>query len=108
MSNLNFNEIGQVIRVQLGQDLTLVSPLPTPSLILRPEIGEIKTITSGVTIPTSTVVVGEETFYAYEYIEYTTIDGDLDYAGRWKKKYKLEFSTANIEQGDFEKFRVLT
>ena len=107
MSNLNFNEIGQVIRVQLGQDLTLVSPLPTPTLLLQPENGETKAITSGVTIPTSTVVVGTETFYAYEYIEYTTQAKDLDYIGRWKKKYMLEFSTTNVEQGDYEKFRVL-
>lgn len=107
MSNLNFNEIGQVIRVQLGQDLTLVSPLPTPTLLLQPENGETKEITAGVTIPTSSVTVGNETFEAYEYIEYTTIAKDLDYVGRWKKKYMLEFTTANIEQGDYEKFRVL-
>ena len=108
MSNLNFNEIGQVIRIQLGQDLTLIQPLPTPTLILQPEIGEAKIITTGVTIPSEDITVDGELFCAYEYIEYTTVDGDLDYTGRWRKKYKLEFSTANIQQGDFEKFRVLS
>lgn len=107
MSNLNFNETGQVIRVQLGQDLTLTSPLPTPSLTLQPELGQTIKITDGVTIPDVDVTVGNELFCAYEYIEYTTKDGDLDYVGRWKQKYTLEFSSANIQQGNFERFRVL-
>jgi len=103
MSNLNFNEIGQIIRVNVGKDISL----STPTLILQPELGEVKEITTGVTIPNVQVVTDSETFEANEYIQYTTIIDDLDYAGRWKKKAKLEFSTSNIEQTDFQKFRVL-
>jgi hypothetical protein len=103
MSNLNFNEIGSIIRVNLGYDITA----STPELILQPELGETKEITTGVTIPGVTVVTDIETFTAGEYIEYLTIDGDLDYTGRWRKKAKLTFSSNNIQQNDFEKFRVL-
>jgi len=103
MSNLNFNEIGQIIRVNVGKDISA----STPTLILQPEQGETKDITTGVTIPNVQVVTDAETFEANEYIEYTTITDDLDYVGRWKKKAKLEFSTSNIEQTDFQKFRVL-
>lgn len=101
--NLNFNEVGQIIRVNVGKDISL----STPTLILQPEAGITKEITSGVTIPNVQVVTDAETFEANEYIEYTTIVNDLDYVGRWKKKAKLDFSSLNIEQTDFVKFRVL-
>ena len=103
MANLNYNEIGQVIRINLAEDISAA----TPALILKPEVGEIKEITSGVTIPGVEVTVDGVIYYPDEYIEYTTQDGDLDYAGRWKKKAKLTFSDSNIQQSDFEKFRVL-
>jgi len=103
MSNLNLNEIGSIIRVNLGFDITA----STPTLILQPEIGETKEITTGVTIPVVTAVTDLETFTAGEYIEYVTIDGDLDYIGRWRKKAKLTFSANDIRQNDFTKFRVL-
>lgn len=103
MSNLNFNEIGQIIRVNVGEDISS----STPTLILQPEAGLEKEITSGVTIPNVQVVTDKETFEANEYIEYTTKDGDLDYVGRWKKKAKLEFSSSDIQQNNFVKFRVL-
>ena len=101
--NLNFNEIGQIIRVNVGKDISL----STPTLILQPESGITKEITTGVTIPNVQVITEAETFEANEYIEYTTIKDDLDYVGRWKKKAKLDFSSSNIEQTDFVKFRVL-
>jgi hypothetical protein len=103
MGNLNFNEIGSVIRVNLGYDITGTMP----TLILQPEIGFDKEFVTGVTIPVSTVVTDLETFTAGEYIEYTTVDGDLDYIGRWRKKAKIEVNSADIQQNDFVKFRVL-
>jgi hypothetical protein len=103
MSNLNFNEIGSIIRVNLGYDITSA----TPELILQPELGETKLISAGVTIPNVTVETDLEIFEAGEYIEYTTIKNDLDYVGRWRKKALLTFSSDNIQQNDFVKFRVL-
>jgi hypothetical protein len=100
---MNYNEIGQPIRINLGEDISL----STPTLILLPEIGVIKNITSGVTVPDSDVTVGDETLLANEYIEYYTQDGDLDYIGRWKFKAKLDFSSTDIRQTDYQKFRVL-
>lgn len=102
-SNYNYNEIGDIIRVNAGEDISS----STPTLILLPEIGKQKNITDGVTIPDSDVTVGDETLLAGEYIEYITKDGDLDYTGRWKFKAKLYFSTTDIRQTDYQKFRVL-
>lgn len=101
--NLNFNEIGSIIRVNLGHDITA----STPALILQPELGQTKEIVTGVTIPNVTIETELETFTAGEYIEYKTIDGDLDYVGRWRKKAKLTYSASDIQQNNFEKFRVL-
>lgn len=103
MSNLNFKEVGQIIRVNVGEDIST----STPTLILQPEIGIKKEITDGVTIPNVTVETDIETFTADEYIEYTTTLSDLDYVGRWRKKAKLDFSATNIQQTDYLKFRVL-
>lgn len=104
MGNLNLNEIGQPIRINLGEDISL----STPTLILLPEVGNVKNITDGVTIPNTNVTVGDETLLANEYIEYFTKEKDLDYVGRWKFKAKLDFSTTDIRQTDFQKFRVLS
>ena len=103
MGNLNLNEVGQPIRINLSDDISL----STPTLILQPEIGITKEITDGVTIPAVNVTVGAETLLANEYIEYFTKDGDLDYVGRWRFKAKLDFSSTDIRQTDFQKFRVL-
>ena len=103
MGNLNFKEVGQPIRINLGEDISL----STPTLILQPEVGKTKNLTSGVTIPAVDVTVGDETLLAGEYIEYFTKDKDLDYVGRWKFKAKLDFSSTDIRQTDFQKFRVL-
>jgi len=102
--NFNFNEVGQVIRINVGKDIST----STPTLVLQPEVGNTKLITSGVTIPVIDIEVGNDTFFANEYIEYFTKDGDLDYVGRWNKRVKLDFSSTNIEKTDFVKFRVLS
>lgn len=103
MSNLNFNEVGIVIRINLNKDI--FGTIPT--LVLVPEVGEGKEITSGITIPNVQVDTDAETFCPSEYIEYTTQDGDLDYVGRWKMRATIEYSKSNIEKTNFTPFRVL-
>lgn len=103
MGNLNKGEVGQPIRINLGEDISL----STPTLLLQPEVGLTKEITTDVTIPTDPVTVGDETLLANEYVEYYTKADDLDYVGRWKFKAKLTFSATDIRQTDFQKFRVL-
>jgi len=103
MANPNLNEVGVTIRVNVGEDISL----STPTLMLEPEIGQLKEFTNGVTIPNVTVTVNNETFTANEYIEYNTLEDDLDYVGRWRKKAKLNFSSTDIQQTDYTKFRVL-
>jgi len=44
MGNLNFKEVGQPIRINLGEDISL----STPTLILQPEVGKTKKITKPV------------------------------------------------------------
>ena len=104
MGNLNFKEVGQPIRINLGEDISL----STPTLILQPEVGKTKNLTSGVTIPAVDVTVGDETLLANEYVEYFTKEDDLDYVGRWRFKTKLDFSSTDIRQTDYQKFRVLS
>jgi len=53
------------------------------------------------------VTVGNETLLANEYVEYFTKLEDLDYVGRWRFKTKLDFSSTDIRQTDYQKFRVL-
>lgn len=104
MSNLNFNEVGQPIRINFGEDISL----STPTLILQPEVGQTKAIITGVSIPSVSVELESgEVLNANEYLEYFTKDGDLDYVGRWRNKAKLNFSSTDIRQSDFVKFRVL-
>tara|TARA_R110000782_G_scaffold6419_1_gene22040 strand:- start:574 stop:942 length:369 start_codon:yes stop_codon:yes gene_type:complete len=103
MANLNQYEIGQPIRVNVREDIALA----VPTLILQPELGETKEITQGVTIPDVDVTVDGKVLLANEYLEYFTKADDLDYVGRWRKKAKLTFSSTDVRQSDFVKFRVL-
>jgi hypothetical protein len=101
--SLNTFEIGKPIRINVGKDISA----STPTLFLIPEYGIPQEITSGVTIPAIDVTVGNEIYYANEYVEYLTLSDTLDYAGRWKKQAELYFSPVDVEKTDFIKFRVL-
>jgi hypothetical protein len=103
MGNLNQYEIGQPIRINFGEDISLA----VPTLILQPELGNTKEITDGVTIPIVDVTVDGEVLLAKQYLEYYTKKDDLNYVGRWRNKAKLTFSSTDVRQSDFVKFRVL-
>ena len=103
MSNLNKGEIGSIIRVIAGED---ISSATSVEMILEPELGAIKEFTA--TVPASTIVVDNITYTANEYAEYTTVsEEDLDYIGRWRKKIKYTFSSVDVKQTNYQKFRVL-
>ena len=99
----NYKQIGAVIRVDAGYDISAA----TPTLKLTPEVGMTAEYTTGVTIPAVDVTVDGVTYTANQYIEYTTTADELDYVGRWKKKAVLTFSATNIDQTNYEPFRVL-
>jgi hypothetical protein len=104
MSNFNKGEIGSIIRVDAGEDISTASSV---LIILEPELGLTKEFTA--TVPASTVTVDGITYTANEYAEYTTASvEDLDYVGRWRKKIKSTFSSVDVRQTDYVKFRVLS
>ena len=88
MSNLNVNEYGQVLRVNFGLD---VSSASSYNFIIEPKVGE-KVEKSTATLGTANVTVGDETYTANQYIEYTTASGDLDQAGQWRIKGEATMS----------------
>ena len=103
MSDLNKGEIGQPLRINFGEDISSA----TEALILsQPEIGATKEFTA--TIPATPVTVNGVTFNANEYVEYTTVsEEDQDYVGRWRYKAKLTFSSTDVRQSNYFKYRVL-
>lgn len=101
--SLNKGEIGQVIRVNYGSD---ISSAASVKIFIEPEFGTLKEFVA--TVPGVPVTVNGVTFEANEYAEYTTLsEEDLDYIGRNRKKVKVEFSSTDIQQTNYEKFRVL-
>ena len=103
MSDLNKGEIGQPLRINFGEDISAA----TEALILsQPEVGTTKEFVA--TIPATPVTVNGVTFNANEYVEYTTVsEEDQDYVGRWRYKAKLTFSSTDIRQSNYFKYRVL-
>lgn len=75
------DEYGQKVYVNLGEDLSAATDL---KIHLIPEIGEIKEKTA--TLGTTNITVDDEDFIANEYLEYTTLSGDLDFTGLWKAR----------------------
>lgn len=103
MSGLNKGEIGQPLRVNIGEDISLAT---TSTILAEPEIGITKEFVA--TVPDVPVAVDGVTLNANEYAEYiTTSKEDLDYTGRWRMKLKAEFSSSDIRQTNYVKFRVL-
>ena len=104
MSGLNKGEIGQPLRVNLGED---ISEATEAIIFAQPEVGTEKEFVA--TIPAVPVTVDGVTLNANEYAEYTTTTvEDLDYAGRWRMKLKATFSSTDVRQTNYQKFRVLT
>jgi len=102
MGSLNFKEVGQPIRIDFNEDISL----SIPTLVLEPQLGTKKDITIDVTVPNVTIIVSGQTLTANEYIEYFTKEEDLDYFGQWRFKGKLKFSSTDIRQSDYERFTV--
>ena len=104
MTDLNKGEIGQPLRVNLGEDISAA----TDAIILaQPEVGIQKEFTA--TVPNVNVTVDGVTLLANEYAEYTTLTKeDLDFEGRWRMKLKATFSATDVRQSNYVKFRVLS
>ncbi len=102
MLNFNQKSFGQVLRVNFGQDVSTATAF---ELDLEPENGE--TVDKTPTLGASNVDVGDETFLADEYVEYTTEeDVFLDYVGRWRAKAIATLPGETIAT-DYVLFRVM-
>lgn len=118
MSALNAFEYGQVLRANIGQDVSTNTSL---TFILQPKEGVPKNVTSGqnlvnaiyrtqndgVTVGASDVVVGDETYLANEYLEYTLQEEDLSLPGLWRVKGEAQLSPTGRVSGDFKTITVL-
>ncbi len=102
LSALNVEEIGQTIRVNAAQDISTATALV---IRLEPEQGFLEDYPA--TLGTVDVTVGDETFLANEYAEYVTLEDDLNYSGRWRKKLTVTFSPSSELSTNYEVFRVL-
>lgn len=106
MPNLNKNEYGQVVSVDFGED---VSTATAYKFILEPKLGtELeKLAVDGVVLGTINLDVGDETYLANEYINYTIKKDDLDYAGQWRMRGEATLSATNKVISDYIRFTVL-
>lgn len=103
MSDLNKGEIGQPLRINLGEDISAATSV---IIYAQPEQGTLKEFTA--TVPAVPVTVDGVTLNANEYAEYTTLsEEDLPYVGRWRMKLKATFASDDVRQTNYQKFRVL-
>ena len=103
---LNEGETGQVLRVNLGEDISAATAL---GFTLQPKYGESieKTQLSGVSVGTSNVDVGDNTYLANQYLEYTIATDDLDFSGQFRMKGSATLSSSNKIISDYEYVTVL-
>ncbi len=116
MADLNKWEYGQVLRADIGQDVSTNTGL---RFILQPKSGTPENNTrtdnypnaivrtSGVTVGAVDVVVGDVTFSANEYLEYTTLVNDLSISGLWRVKGEADITSTNKVSGDYRNITVL-
>ncbi len=105
MPELNRFEYGNVLRVNFNQNLTTATEL---GFTLEPKFGESieKTNQTGVTIGTTNINVGDETYLANEYTEYTIEENQLENAGQYRMKGYAIFPIGKVIT-DFQQFTVL-
>jgi len=103
---LNQSEYGQVLRVNFGQDVSSATDL---SFTIQPKYGSSieKTQLSGVSVGTSNTEVGDKTYLANEFIQYTIEPTNLNFSGEFRMKGKAKLSATNELVSDYEYVQVL-
>lgn len=102
MINFNIDSFGQKLRVNFDQD---VSAATLFSMELEPEHGD--TLTKTPTLGAVEVDVGDETFLANQYVEYTVEAGIFDdWVGRWRAKAIATLAGETIAT-EYRFFRVM-
>lgn len=106
MADLNKDEYGQTIYVNLGQDVSTATAL---NFVLEPQIGDKleRSASDGVAVGTSNITVDDETYQANQYLEYTIKEGDMEYAGLWRIRGEATLSATKKVIGDYRIIRVL-
>lgn len=106
MPSLNKNEYGQVVRVNMLEDVSTNTLL---KFILEPSVGDKleKAAADGVVVGTSNVTVDDESYLANEYLEYTIKDGDLTFVGSWRLKGEVDINSTKKVVGDYKIIEVL-
>lgn len=101
--NINSFEYGQTVRVNFGQDISAATSF---NFILEPRIGDKKEKSTAIA-GTVNVVVGDESYLADQYIEYTLASGDIDQDGLWRIKGEATMSATSKVISDYKMFSVL-
>ena len=103
---LNKSEFGQVLRVNMNDDVSVNTAL---LFTLQPKFGEsiTKTDATGVSVGTANVDVGDSTYLANEYLEYTIESGVLDFSGQFRMKGEATLSATNKIVSDYQYINVL-
>ena len=119
MASFNKYEYGQVVRANMKQDISASTVL---EIVIQPEQGSSRNAhllnndrpngaviatNPDVTVGTVDVVVGDETYLANQYLEYTIKVNDLSRSGIWRLRGTVVISATNKLLGDFVRFTVL-
>ena len=119
MQSLNSYEYGQVVRANMKQDISASTVF---EMVIQPKQGSSKNASllnadrpngaiiatnPDVTVGTVDIVVGDETYSANEYLEYTIKANDLSRPGIWRLRGTAVISSTSKLIGDFVRFTVL-
>jgi len=105
MANLNINEYGQKVYVNLGEDISSATGL---TFFLEPQNGEKLTrgASDGVAVGSTTITVDDESFTANQYLEYTIKSGDLNHIGQWRLTGQVDQSPTIKVISDYRQIEV--
>lgn len=117
--NLNKFEYGQVLRADIGEDVSTNIGL---TFILQPKTGNpensnnsteqprnsiIRTQSEGVVVGTADVFDGDTKLLANQYLEYTVQQSDLSIGGQWRIKGEADITSTKKLIGNFKLITVL-
>ena len=105
-TQLNKDEYGQTLTVGFDQDVSGATSL---NFILEPRLGEKieRSASDGLVLGTVNIEVNDESFLANQYVQYTILEGDLDYAGTWRYKAEVQLNSTVKLVSDYHIVEVL-
>ena len=92
---------GDILYVDMGEDVSTNTSL---NMVIQPQFGEKLERTP--TVGSSTITVNDEVYTANEYLQYTTVEGDISKKGKYRLQGIVQISATSKALSNYKTIEV--